>query len=86
MASNSGWLALGAFACVAGCLAAAAAPAIIGGGLAGLGWRTFGWEAGVAILSGAVGVATWLYLRGRKRRAAACGCGQQSADGAGSSP
>lgn len=82
MNSNSKLVALGAFACVASCLAALALPALLGGGLAAL--AVLGWEAGLCILLiTAVGLG-WFYLR-RRRRAPACGCATK-ADNAEAAP
>lgn len=71
MASPDKVLALGAFACVAGCLVTLALPSVVGGVLATSGWRAFGWEIVVGaliILSSAVAAVHLL------RRKGACGC------------
>lgn len=82
---TSRWLAAGAFACIAGCVATAALPALLGG-LAGFGLRAFGWEVGLAILTASAAIGTWLYLRRRRQRALACGCAAQKAGGADAAP
>lgn len=81
----SRWLAAGAFACIAGCVAAAALPALLGG-LAGFGWQAFGWEGGLAVLVMAAAIGAWLYTRRRTQRASACGCAAEKANGADAAP
>lgn len=81
----SRWLAAGAFACIAGCVAAAGLPALLGG-LAGFGWQAFGWETGVVILLVAAAIGTWIFVRRRNQRSSACGCAAQKASGADAAP